>query len=62
MQAFATLLDRLVGLAEATYSQEEKRFEEGIAQAMTAILASPRFLFRIEEPLSNDGKYPLRTR
>jgi len=42
-------LDRLVGIAESTWSQKDKRFEDGIAQAMIPILASPRFLFRVEE-------------
>jgi mono/diheme cytochrome c family protein len=42
--------DRLAGLAEATYTQKGKSFEEGVAHAMAAVLASPRFLFRIEEP------------
>jgi hypothetical protein len=41
-------VDRLVNLAESVYSQEEKSFESGIGQAMVAILASPRFLFREE--------------
>lgn len=44
-------VDRLGRLAEATYSQPGKTFEAGIAQAMVAVLASPRFLFR-EEGLS----------
>jgi hypothetical protein len=42
-------LARLVTLAEEVYSQPGKRFEEGVAQAMVAVLASPRFLFRVEE-------------
>jgi hypothetical protein len=42
--------DRLAGLAEATYTQKGKTFEEGVAHAMAAVLASPRFLFRIEQP------------
>ena len=53
------MLDRLVGLAEGTYQHENKNFEQGIAQAITAILASPRFLFRIENTASTDGKYAL---
>tara|TARA_R110002096_G_scaffold432198_2_gene648497 strand:+ start:4923 stop:7283 length:2361 start_codon:yes stop_codon:yes gene_type:complete len=48
---------RLMELAQA--SQElENGFEKGVAQALTAILASPRFLFRAEvqpEP-NNPGK------
>lgn len=54
-------LDRLVALAEATYQQPGKTFEAGIGQAMTAVLASPRFLFREEaaEPLVAGQTYPL---
>ncbi len=44
----ARTLDRLVALAEATWQQPGKAFEAGIGQAMTAVLASPRFLFREE--------------
>ncbi len=53
--------DRLVALAEATYQQPGKTFEAGIGQAMTAVLASPRFLFREEsaEPLVAGQTYPL---
>ncbi|MEO8271829.1 MAG: DUF1592 domain-containing protein, partial [Aureliella sp.] len=41
-------LDRLVGLAESVYGPGHDTFESGIAKSMTAILASPRFLFREE--------------
>ena len=41
---------RLAALAEATYSQKGKTFEQGVAHAMSAVLASPRFLFRLESP------------
>src|SRR6185503_17282946 len=44
----ASTLERLVALAENTYGQPGKTFEEGIGQAMVAVLASPRFLFREE--------------
>lgn len=53
------MLERLVALAEGTYKHENKNFEQGVAQAMTAVLASPRFLFRVEEPVSEEGKYAL---
>jgi hypothetical protein len=43
-------LGRLTGLAEAIYSEAEHSFEEGVRRAMVAVLASPRFLFRFEEP------------
>ena len=42
------LLDRLVAIAEETSSQPGKSFEDGAARGMVAVLASPRFLFRIE--------------
>ena len=42
-------VDRLVTIAESVYTQAAKRFEDGIAQAMIPVLASPRFLFRIED-------------
>ena len=54
-------VDRLVALAESVYSLPDKRFEEGIQRAMVAVLASPRFLFRIEQadPNGSTDKYPL---
>src|SRR6266850_3862448 len=42
-------INRLLAIAENGYTQPGKVFEEGIGQAMIAILASPRFLFRVEE-------------
>jgi hypothetical protein len=53
-------IDRLVSLAEGVYSQPGKTFEAGVAQAMVAVLASPRFLFHLEgteSPVA--GTYPL---
>lgn len=47
--ADAKTVDRLVKLADSVYSQPEKTFEAGVAHAMVAAMASPRFLFRIEE-------------
>jgi mono/diheme cytochrome c family protein len=44
----------LVALAKRTYKQPGKTFEEGIARAMVAMLASPRFVFRIEH--SDDAR------
>jgi hypothetical protein len=46
-------VDRLVKLAESIYTQPGKTFEVGIAQATAAVLASPRFLFRMEESKPN---------
>jgi len=53
--------DRLAALAESIYTQPGKPFETGVAQAMTAVLASPRFLFREEaaEPEPDGKSYPL---
>jgi mono/diheme cytochrome c family protein len=50
-------LDRLVAVAEQTYSQKGASFESGISQAMVAVLASPRFLFREEgvDPTAASG-------
>jgi hypothetical protein len=52
---------RLAALAESVYSQPGKTFEEGVAQGMVAVLASPRFLFREEgvEPGAGEEGYPL---
>jgi Protein of unknown function (DUF1592)/Protein of unknown function (DUF1588)/Protein of unknown function (DUF1587)/Protein of unknown function (DUF1585)/Protein of unknown function (DUF1595)/Cytochrome C oxidase, cbb3-type, subunit III len=41
-------LDRLVAIAEGIYTQFGHRFEQGVARAMVAVLASPRFVFRVE--------------
>ena len=41
-------LDRLVAVAEGIYRQPGQRFEQGVARAMVAVLASPRFVFRVE--------------
>ena len=42
-------VDKLVSIAQSVYTQPGKRFEDGIAQAIVPVLASPRFLFRVEE-------------
>ena len=54
-------VERLVSIAKATYEAPNESFESGIAGAMVAVLASPRFLFRVEEPVasSDDEKFPL---
>jgi Protein of unknown function (DUF1588)/Protein of unknown function (DUF1587)/Protein of unknown function (DUF1592)/Protein of unknown function (DUF1585)/Protein of unknown function (DUF1595) len=43
-------VDRLLAIAEEAYSRPGKKFEEGIGQAIVAVLASPRFVFRVEAP------------
>ncbi len=54
------VLDRLVALAESVMTIPGKTFEEGVSQAFVGVLASPRFLFRVEEPdpKSPAGKHP----
>ncbi len=42
-------LKRLTDLAASIYTQPGKTFEQGVSQAMVAVLASPRFLFREEQ-------------
>jgi len=43
---------QLVAIARGTYAQRGMTFEEGVSRAMMAVLASPRFLFRIEVPVT----------
>jgi mono/diheme cytochrome c family protein len=53
-------VDRLVKLAEAHAAAPGQTFETGVAQAMTVVLASPRFLFREEGTLpAPAGTHPL---
>ena len=54
-------VDQLTRLSEQVASQEGYTYEMGISEAMVAVLASPRFLFREEEVLPNTAqdKYPL---
>lgn len=43
----------------AADSVSDVSFEQRIAKAMTAVLASPRFLFRVDQPVANsDDRYP----
>ena len=41
-------LDRLVRIAEESYTSHGKNFQQAVSRAMVAVLASPRFLFRVE--------------
>lgn len=43
-------VERLVEIAVAAWKQPDATFESGVGQAMVAVLASPRFLFRMEAP------------
>lgn len=54
-------VDRLAKLAESVYSRPGRRFEEGVRQAMVAVLSSPRFLFRVEQPVADSSgeRFPL---
>jgi hypothetical protein len=54
-------VDQLTNLAKQIASQEGNSYEMGISQAMVAILASPRFLFREENSLepTKRGEHPL---
>ncbi len=51
-------LARLTALAEGVYTQPGQTFEAGVAQAMVAILASPRFLFREEGMAAAQNNHP----
>ena len=53
-------INRLVALAEGVYQSPGKSFQDGIAEAIIPLLASPRFLFRVEQtvPGSSHDKYP----
>jgi hypothetical protein len=42
-------VDRLVTIAEGIWKEPGQSFEKGTARAMVAVLASPRFVFRVEE-------------
>lgn len=42
-------VERLLEVAETVWQETGARFEDGLARAMVAVLASPRFLFRVEE-------------
>jgi hypothetical protein len=49
---------RLAAMARRVYSAPGKTFEEGVSRAMMAVLASPRFLFRVEETEPADVALP----
>ncbi len=53
-------VDRLAAFAAGVSTQAGQTFEAGIAQAMTAVLASPAFLFREEAAAADPSEsYPL---
>jgi len=52
--------DRLAAMALAVAAQEGQTFEGGVAQAMAAVLTSPRFLFREGDVEPGEpGRHPL---
>ncbi len=53
-------LERLTNLAVQLLESSQVTFEQAVARSMVAVLASPRFLFRIEEGLPADAgqKFP----
>ncbi|MBC7367375.1 MAG: DUF1592 domain-containing protein [Undibacterium sp.] len=57
----ANTITRLAALAETGFTAPGATFEAGVAQAMVAVLASPRFVFREEdvEPLRPGQTHPL---
>jgi hypothetical protein len=63
-------VDQLVEIAEKNYSLPGTTFEKGIAQAIIAVLASPRFLFHLEsaepaplgQPIARIDEYSLASR
>ncbi len=54
-------VERLVTIADRAWEQPGSSFEAGIAQAMVGVLASPRFLFRLES-LSESDTAPVNER
>ncbi len=46
---------QLVKIAHGVYAAPGARYEDGIARAMMAVLASPRFLFRLESPTPGEA-------
>lgn len=50
----SSTVDRLVDIAAQGWQQPERSFEWGVAQAMVGVLASPRFLFRLEATSPTD--------
>jgi mono/diheme cytochrome c family protein len=54
-------VSRLLAIAEGVWKMPGKGFEDGIAEAIIPLLASPRFLFRIEQidPSTAHEKYPM---
>jgi len=66
----ADTVEQLVDIAEKTYTVPGNSFETGVSRAMVAVLASPRFLFRVEtaapgapdQPFADVDEYALASR
>lgn len=56
-----TTINKLAGLAMNVAGAPDGSFEKGVARAISATLASPRFLFRMEDtlPEADETKHPL---
>ena len=54
-------VEALAQIAAGEYGKPDKTFEQGIGRAMVAILASPRFLYRVEQqvPMTEGDAFPL---
>ncbi|MFO1002067.1 MAG: DUF1592 domain-containing protein [Planctomycetaceae bacterium] len=52
-------IERLLEICDAAWQQPDATFESGIGEAMVAVLASPRFLFRVEsaEPPRDGSRF-----
>lgn len=48
-------VERLAAVAKSVYAMPGQTVEEGLRAAVAAVLASPRFLFRVEEPVRAAG-------
>jgi PAS domain-containing protein len=57
--ANSATIERLQEICDTAWQQPDATFESGIGQAMVAVLASPRFLFRVEsvEPPKNGSRF-----
>lgn len=51
-------VERLVAIADAKWRLPGATFESGVAEAMVSVLASPRFLFRIDPPIAGSEEKP----
>ncbi len=51
-------VEQLAAIAEKIYNEPGNTFEMGVSRAITAVLASPRFLFRMESPEITDSGKP----